>query len=169
MVENKKSTYGNMVIDDGSEKVEITNLYGEVIGVFKFRPTDISIFERYNEVVKKFEDILSPLDNIGINSDGTGENGTDEEFKVLSDVKSNLFKELNYVFGGNMSDAFFGNMNPFSIVKGSFYCENAFETLGNFIAHAFDVETKMLNKKTTRYTHGYRTGKHKKGGKKGSR
>ena len=69
------------------------------------------------------------------------------------------------LFGGNMSEAFFGKMHPFSPINGHFYCENALSAVGAYISRQFDREVKKVNSRVERYTHGYRTGKHK-GGKK---
>ena len=44
-------------------------------------------------------------------------------------------------------------------------CENALSAVGAYISRQFDREVKKVNSRVERYTHGYRTGKHK-GGKK---
>ena len=57
-------------------------------------------------------------------------------------------------------------MNPFSPVRGRFYCEYALDAVGQFIGKQFDEEIKAINTRVEKYTHGYRTGKHKDGKKK---
>lgn len=47
-----------IVVDDGMRDVRIRNLKGEQIGLFKFRPTDMGIIDRYNKLVKDLT--LSP-------------------------------------------------------------------------------------------------------------
>ena len=69
---------------------------------------------------------------------------------------------VDYIFGGNMSEAFFGKMHPFSPVGGVFYCESALEKVGNFITTQFEQETKKVNRRISRYTKKYAG----KGGKK---
>ena len=64
-----------------------------------------------------------------------------------------------------MSEAFFGKMHPFSPVNGRFYCENALDAVGKYISSQFDREVTKINNRVNRYTHGYRTGKHKDGKK----
>lgn len=169
MAENKIKFDNGIVVDDGSVRESIKNKFGDEIGVFYFRPTDIDILERYNEVVGDFEKIVAPLETVGINSDGTASSDDEKDIEIIRTAKHALFERVDYIFGGNMSEAFFGKMNPFSIVNGNFYCENAINALGAYISKAFNRETKKVNQRVNRYTHGYRTGKHKNGGKKGSK
>ena len=92
--------------------------------------------------------------------------------ELLSEKLDNLIREFNYIFDTDFAESFFNKRSPFIIVKGEFYCGNVLEAIGAYISKAFNVETKKVNKKYDRYTQGYhgqRTGKHKNGGKKGSR
>lgn len=173
MAENIKNFNDVIVVDDGSVNVPIKNMLGTVIGEFTFRPTDIDMINRYNEVVTGFEEVIAPLESIGLNPDGTPSTDDAADIEILNTVKAALFEKVDYLFGGNASEAFFKNMHPFSLVKGSFYCENMIEAVGKYISAAFDRETKHINKRVNRYTqqyqHGVRTGKHKNGGKKGNK
>ena len=158
-----------IVIDDGTEEVPVKNKKGDVIGIMKFRPTDIGQVSRYNEMADKIEDVLAPLENIGINPDGTPMSDDEEDWETMESVKKQIFDIFDYIYDGNMSEAFFSKMHPFSPVKGNFFCMSAFDLVGKYISAAFDSEVKQINKKVDKYTRGYRTGKHKNGGKKGSR
>ena len=157
----------NIVVDDGSVRVPIMNKLGEEIGVFLFRPTDVGMIDRYNQVVGDFEKITEPLESVNINADGTVDEGDEAEFAALADAEQRLFRACDFLFGGNMSEAFFGKMHPFSPVNGRFYCEQALEGVGSFISTQFAKETKKINARVEKYTHGYasRTGKHKDGKK----
>ena len=64
-----------------------------------------------------------------------------------------------------MAEAFFGKMHAFSPVGGRFYCENALNAVGQFISRRFDAEIKQVSSRISKYTHGYKTGKHKDGSK----
>ena len=169
MAENKKIQFNSgITVDDGSVKESIRNKFGEVIGEFTFRPTDIDMLERYNDVVDDFEEIIAPLEQVGINPDGSATKLTDEkDIEILKTAKQALFEKVDYIFNGNAAEAFFGQMNPFSIVGGRFYCENVLYALGKYIGNAFDREVKNVNSRMN--GHGNRTGKHKNGGKKGSK
>ena len=164
-LKNEEKTLTGIVVDDGIVRTPILNKYGDEIGVFCFRPTDIGIVDRYNKIVADFESITAPLENVDIQSDGTADGATDSEIDALKEAESRLFEACDYLFGGNASEAFFGKMHPFSPVNGRFYCENALDAVGKYISRQFDREVKKINSRVTRYTHGYRTGKHKDGKK----
>lgn len=131
-----------IVLDDGLQRVSIRNLDGEEIGVFKFRPTDFGIINRYNETISKLEEIFEPLDG-------------DESDEAFQKAEKRLYEALNYVFGGNMAEAFFGSVSPFSPVKGRFYCEQAIEVIGQYISKQFDAEVKKIKKRVSKYTSKY--------------
>lgn len=166
MAENKTVQQNlSIVVDDGSERVPILNKHGDEIGVFYIRPTDIGIIDRYNKVVKDFDKITAPLENVNINPDGSVDEKDEAEKAAMDEAVKNLNKACDYLFDGNMSEAFFGKMHPFSPVKGRFYCENALNAVANFISHQFNREVAKINNRMERYTHGYRTGKHRNGKK----
>lgn len=163
----KKITNLTISVDDGSVKVPITNTYGDEVGVFYFRPTDIGIIERFRDMEADFDKIVEPLENVSIKQDGTADENNEADVEALKQAEERLFAACDKLFGGNFAEAFFGKMHPFSPVKGSFYCENALNAVGAFLAQQFDAEFKKINTRVSQYTHGYeaRTGKHKDGKK----
>ena len=163
IIKNENAT--GIVVDDGSVKESIRNKHGEEIGVFYFRPTDIGIMERFNKIVDDFDSIIAPLENVSINPDGTADENNKEEYEALKEAEKRLSEAIDYLFDGNASEAFFGKTHPFSPVGGHFYCENAINAVGDYISKQFDSEFKKINSRINRYTHGYRTGKHKDGKK----
>ena len=152
-----------LVVDDGSITVPIKNTIGEAVGEFKFRPTDFNIVKRYNEISDKFADVIKPLVEANITANGEG--ADEDSIKILNEVEANLFDLVDYLFDGNAAEAFFGKMHAFSPVDGKFYCENVLNAVGEFISRKFDAEIKKMNARIDKYTHGYRTGKHKDGKK----
>ena len=164
MEENKnKEEVLDIVVDDGSVVVPIRNTLGETIGQFRFRPTDFNIIKRYNEVAEDFGNVVKPLVNANIDVNGEGSDA--ESMKLLDEAEHRLFELVDYLFDGNMAEAFFGKMHAFSPVDGKFYCENALTAVGQFISNRFDGEIKSISSRVDNYTHGYRTGKHKNGKK----
>lgn len=157
--------FTGIVVDDGSVRESIRNKHGDEIGVFYFRPTDIGIIDRYNKVAADFDKITAPLENVNINPDGTVDEKNEAEMAAMNEAEAKLFEACDFLFGGNMSEAFFGKMHPFSPVSGRFYCENALDAVGKYISKQFDSEVTKINNRVNRYTHGYRTGKHKDGKK----
>lgn len=152
-----------LVVDDGSITVPIKNTIGELVGEFRFRPTDFNIVKRYNEISEKFADVIKPLAEANITANGEG--ADEDSIKILNEVEKGLFDLVDYLFDGNAAEAFFGKMHAFSPVDGKFYCENVLNAVGEFISRKFDAEIKKMNARIDKYTHGYKTGKHK-GGKK---
>lgn len=107
-----------IVVDDGSVKESITNKYGDEIGVFYFRPTDIGIIDRYNKIAADFDKITAPLEYVNINADGTVDKNNGAEMRAMEEATDGLYKACNYLFNGNFAEAFFGKMHPFSPVGG---------------------------------------------------
>lgn len=167
MADEKNLKFNNFTVDDGSVKIPIRNLHNEEIGVFVFRPTDIGILDRFDKVIDEFDKITEPLANVNIAPDGTADEKNEADWAAMKEAERRLYDACNYLFGGNFAEAFFGKMHPFSPVNGRFYCENALNMVGKFIAAQFEREVKQVNARVERYTHGYRTGKHKHG-KRGS-
>ena len=151
MADEKTTNIPSMeiTIDDGSQRV----------------PTDISIVDRYNKMVNKFDEIVAPLENISIAPDGGAVDGaTREEADALHEAEKRLYQALDYMFGGNMAEAFFGKMHPFSPINGVFYCEVALDAVGKYISAQFERETRKITKRVSRYTDGY-TKRSKAGGR----
>lgn len=166
MAENiKNQNFTGIVVDDGSVRESIRNKHGEEIGVFYFRPTDVGIIDRYNKIAADFEKITAPLENVNINPDGTVDEKDEAEQAAMQEATKRLYDACNFLFDGNFAEAFFGSMHPFSPVNGRFYCENALDAVGKYISRQFDREVAKVNNRVSRYTHGYRTGKHKDGKK----
>lgn len=144
-----------IVIDDGSVEVPIKNRHGVEIGKFYFHPTDVGIIGRYNQMVGAFNEITAPLEHVSIRPDGTADGDNAEEAAALEEAEKRLYAACDFMFGGNMSEAFFGKMHPFSPVNGSFYCERAIELVGKYIEAQFEQETKKIAKRVNRYTRDY--------------
>lgn len=165
--EDEKLDFPALVVDDGTVTVPIKNKQGQLVGKFIFSPTDMHLIDRYNEVADDFEKIVEPLEHLDINPDGTTDEGDAAALAAMQEAVQRLYKACDYLFGGNMSEAFFGKVHPFSPVNGKFYCENALEAVGNFISKQFNASTKKLNRRADQYLHGAntRTGKHRNGEK----
>lgn len=144
-----------IVIDDGSVKVPIKNQEGDELGVFYFRPTDIAIIQRYNNAADRIDEVIEPISSINIGADGTADPTDEEALKAMDEAEKRLFDLCDYIFGGNMSEAFFGKMHPFSPVGGEFYFEKALKQLGTFIGAQFDKETVKISSRVSKYTAKY--------------
>ena len=150
-----------IIIDDGYKRIPIRNELGEQIGEFRFNPTDINIVNRYNEIAGKFEEVVKPLANAGI--DGNGEGTDDESIMLLNEAEDRMIELMDYLLGSDSKDAFFKKVHAFSPSGGQFYCEKVFEAVGAYITKKFNKEIAATSARLEKHTHGYRTGKHKKG------
>lgn len=154
---NPDKTNVNVIrIDDGLRRIPIENMFGQEVGVFFFRPTDLGIMERYNKLIGEFDKILEPLENANIGRDGEAADPTDEEsVNAINEARTKLNNLLDELFDGNFSEAFFGKMNPFSPVGGRFYCEQAIEMVGAYIEQEFGVEAAQMSRRVEKYTGRY--------------
>lgn len=150
-----------IVVSDGRVRVRIQNQLGESIGVFKFNPTDLNIINRYNEVADQFGDVVKPLQDVSITAEG--EAAEEAGIEALNQAENRMIELLDYVINGNSREAFFSKTHIFAPTDGVFYCENVLNKIGEYISMKFDSEVKKVNARVTRHTHGYRTGKHRKG------
>lgn len=139
----------NIKVDDGYRRIPVTNIYDEEIGVFYFNPTDIGIIERYNRLAETFESITEPLENLQEDDSDVTDN---KYIDAMKEAENRLYGAVNELFGGDFAAAFFGKVNPFSPVEGSFYCEQALKQVGAFISEQFDAETKKFSEHTQKYT-----------------
>ena len=165
MTETKDLRQMNLeiVVDDGSVRVPIKNTFGDEIGVFYFRPTDVGIIDRYNEIAQDFDKITEPLEAADIAPDGTAADLSDEvSVEALHEAEKRLYAAIDRLFDGEMSKAFFGHMHPFSPVGGKFYCETAIEAVGSFISAQFETETNKITKRIEKYTAGVRPARRRK-------
>ena len=167
MAGNECGRVNNISVDDGLEKIVITNKLGNEIGVFYFRPTDTGIIDRYNEALTRLDAALEPITSKkkSASPNEDPEVAAQAIRNTLSEARGRLCEVFDYLFDANVSEAFFSRVDPFTVSNGRFYCENVIEAIGAFIEKRIGVEVKRLNDRTSRYTHGYRTGKHKAGKK----
>ena len=148
-------------IDEAAEAIVIQNKLGIEIGVFYFRPTDTGIVDRYNEALKRVENISEVL--------RLREKDSDENvIAALNEAKEKICDAFDYLFDANVGEAFFSRTSPFTLAGGRFYFENVLEAIGGFIQQRLGVELDKVSVRVSKYTdayqkHGQRTGKHKNG------
>lgn len=150
-----------LVVDDGRIDIPVQNSLGERIGTFRFNPSDVNIVNRYNEIADKFGEVLKPLIDADIDANGAGED--ESSVQLLNEAEAKTIDLMDYMLNGDAKAAFFEKVHMFSPVNGKFYCENVFESIGQFISKKFEKEVKRINVRVEKHTHGYRTGKHRKG------
>ena len=104
MAENKNNITNlpgqalEIVVDDGSVEVPIKNKQGDTLGVFYFRPTDMGLIDRYNQLAGDFGKITAPLENLDINPDGTAD-GSEAAQAAMKEAEQRLMAK-NMCQGG---------------------------------------------------------------------
>ena len=136
-------------VDDGTREIPIENKFGKLICNIYIRPSDISILDRYEDVIKTLPEIVKPLEELSIKNDGTA--NVEDDWAVLKQVEKDLYGQLNYLFDMEEAEEIFAKRNPFSSVGGRFFCEIVIEAIGNIIESAVESEVKATQKRTEKY------------------
>lgn len=127
-------------VDTGAQIINIDDK-GEIIGQFRFNPTDLDIVKRYEKVVEKMSAITLP------------EEPDEKDILAVSDeIKDSFDYLLNY----KVSDGIFAKCNPLTpITNGDFYFENVMEGIANLIEKTMNqrIEKKRakIQKATAKY------------------
>lgn len=137
------------VVDDGTQAIPIENKFGKKICTIYIRPGDYSIIDRYKQVENALPGIVEPLKNMGINNDGTAE--FEKDWELLKSVERDLYTQLNYLFDMDEAAQIFENRNPFSSVRGTFFCEIIIEVIGDIIANGVQAESEQVQRRTEKY------------------
>ena len=136
-------------IDDGTKEYVFTNRYGQEIGKMHFRGGDLSILDRYNDLVKDFDSIVEPLKGVRLKDDGTS--SFDEDWKVVKGVEKELISRINVLFDSDDAENLFTNRNAFSTVNGEFYAEKVIDALHNVVLQEMEEEGKKREKRIDKY------------------
>ena len=137
------------VIDDGTKAIPIENKFGKKICTIYVRPGDLSIIDRYNEVIKTLPGIFEPLKEMDIKNDGTAK--LDDDWEKLKQVEEALYQQLNFLFDMNETDEIFAKRNPFSSVNGRYFCEIIIKLLGDIISEGITEEVAKTQRRTQKY------------------
>lgn len=127
-------------VDTGSVIVDIDDK-GEVIGHFKFNPTDLDIVRRYEKVIASLETITVP---------------EDADADAILAVSDEIKKQMDYLLNYEVSSGIFATCNPLTLTEnGDFYCENVIEGIGGLIEKIMDAriekKTAKIQKATAKY------------------
>ena len=138
------------VLDDGTREIIVNNNFGEEICKLHIRSGDLSIMDRYKELMKEYPDIIAPLASLHMEDDGSSD--IDSEWEVIKGVEAKLIEKIDYVFGMRDAKKLFASRNAFSGIGGSFYIEKVLEMLGQVVAQSIDEEGAKTRKRLEKYT-----------------
>lgn len=138
-----------IIIDDGTREYSIVNKFGKPICTLHFRPSDISIAERYREMREGFADIVKPLTEFDIQADGTG--ADDATMNALHEADMKLRNALEQLLDSDDASDVFKSRNPFSSVGGKFFCEIVLDAIGGIVEDVMAEEVEESRKRTSKY------------------
>lgn len=144
-----KKTELRGVVDDGTREIPLVNKFGKLICNVYIRPADMSILDRYEDLMRDFEEIVKPLAEVDIKSDGTA--AFDEGWAVLKGVETELKRRINLLFDMEEADDIFAKRNAFSSVGGEFFCTRVLAALGDVIVSAVKEETALSQERMKKY------------------
>mgnify|MGYP007069861085 CR=1 FL=1 len=138
-----------ITIDDGTREIPVVNTFGQPVCTIHFRPADYSIFDRYKDFAKDFEDIVKPLENVGITNNG--EAAVDDGWQIIKQVEGEIIQRFNDLLDTDDAAEIFAKRNAFSSVGGKFFCEVVLDALGDIIVEAVDEERKKSDERMKKY------------------
>lgn len=127
-------------VDTGSVLINVDDK-GEIIGQFRFNPSDM-------DIVRRYETVVDALNAITISEDA----GADELLKISDEIK----KQFDYLLNYNVSEGIFAKCNPFSMTAGGdFYFENVLDGIAGLIEKTtnqrIEKKRKKIEKATAKY------------------
>jgi len=138
------------VLDDGTKEITFNNQFGEEICKIHIRSGDISIIDRYQELVKDFDKLVMPLSQTKLRNDGTS--SFEEDWKVIKEVEQNIIERINAIFDTKDAGNLFVQRNAFSTINGEFYVEKVITALGEVVSKEIAHESELAQKRIAKYT-----------------
>ena len=136
-----------LIVDDGSVRKPIVNKWGDEVGEFFLRPSDMGILERFAAVQEKAAQIMNPLE--GLNE--TSDDKTIAE--ALETARVEIYKLMDELLGYEGAAArLFGPVHPCTVVGGRYYMEQIMELVGGEIARALNAEAEAFAANVKKYT-----------------
>lgn len=140
---------GTIRIDDGTKEYAIVNQYGKEICKIHFRPADLSLLDRYNEITDSMVDALDPLRGLALKADGTS---TDETgWEVLKQAEQTIIEKFTELFDADDVAGIFAKRRAFSTVGGRFFCEVVLLAIGDVIKAEFEAEAAATRDRISKY------------------
>lgn len=119
-------------VDTGSVLIDVDDK-GEIIGQFRFNPSDM-------DIVRRYESVVDSLNAIKVSDDA----GAEELLSVSDEIK----KQFDFLLNYNVSDGIFAKCNPFSMTaNGDFYFENVLDGIADIIESTTNRRIEKKKKK----------------------
>ena len=134
----------NINLSDGFKEVTINNDKNRVI---RINPTDINFITRYNETVKKLDELNEKYANIK-----EDDLSLEEQSKIISEIDNQAKEYLDYIVGSPVSEIVFGTASCLSLSGGQTVLENFLESYVGFMAPTIKEEYKKSRQRVNKYT-----------------
>lgn len=139
---------GTIKIDDGTKEYRIVNQYGKEICKVHFRPADLSLLDRYNAISESLPEVLAPLQEIALKSDGTT---SDDGWDALKRAEEAVVAKFNELLDTDDIAGVFAQRRAFSTVGGRFFCEIVLLAIGEVVSEEFEKEAKATSARLGKY------------------
>lgn len=87
--------------------------------VIYFNPNDPDLMLRTKNFTKKISEKIKELDDVELTADGKPAKMS--QYDIFERLQKILKDELDYAFGGSISDVVFKHCSPFAIVNGEYF------------------------------------------------
>lgn len=133
-------------INTGCKVYEIEDQDGNVLGEFKFIPTDTGIVERYENVRESMAQISKAIEGKDIK-------------EAIAETERTIREKLDYLFNAPVSDSFFSVAAPLTpLASGETFAEQIISAVGMIISkelaerkEAIDRSREKVKKHTAKY------------------
>ena len=142
---------GSIRIDDGTKEYKIENNSGKEICRIHFRPADLALMDRFENISATLGDVLEPLKEIGLMTDGTPEDQTAQGWETLKKAEAEVIRKFNELFDTDDLGEAFKTRSAFSSIGGKFFCEVLLDAIGGVIAEEFAKEAEATRARIEKY------------------
>ena len=136
-------------IDDGTKEYKIENQYGKEICRIHFRPADLALLDRFENISSTLQDALKPLQDRVLKSDGSP--ADDKGWEALKEAEAAVIAKFNELLDTDDLGDIFKTRSPFSSVGGRFFCEIILAAIGEVIVKEIEKEAAATQKRLAKY------------------
>lgn len=122
--------------------------------VIYFNPADPNLMVKINEFDKRVLEQIKEIDDIELSKEGKPIE--ESQIEAFDKIQNILKSELDYVFGGTISDVVFKHCSPFAIVGGQYFIIQFVEAITPEIEKHVKKANSAVEKKISRHIDKYR-------------
>lgn len=139
-----------ILVNSGKKRYQIVDEYDNELGVIVIDPKDVNLVKR---AMTAKDNILAYIDKAAALSDDAGKEK--DVIKEISEIDEMIKKELNTMFGYDISSVVFKETNCLSTLNGVTFIERFLEAISPVLEKEFDKEMKASESRVSKYTARY--------------